>query len=216
MHLRLRRLSISTPANFGDTPECTVILQPGSHGIKFGDEIKKHQRIRSIKRVIPWFLFTKLLEQDYGRPLPGRNYTTIEREYTLFQKKLNDEAVVKMPLLRDVQNSEPDTWWLFAISTDIWFLVDYRGKRFYGNGCKTSMRYWEAKWTPASWKVGPKGRTLNRDWFQFTDLLGLADAETQLPKYRGNAIFVRRSGPIDAELETVQEYNMDTILIASV
>jgi len=164
-----------SPGGRGDVPDYSVVVQPGSYEIKLSGNRSKYQAIRSINGLYEGGLFMKLVETDIGAPLPGRNFTTTERGYTMLQKKFNNTVLAKVPLLREVHKAEPDTWWLFRISDDIWFLVDYGGKRFWGNFCKLDFCYWDDIWDPTSWKVGSRGRRLQRDWFLYVDIFGPAD-----------------------------------------
>jgi hypothetical protein len=111
------------------------------------------------------------LEQDFDSFVPQT-----EEEYTLRQAELNKKFLDKFSVLRDIDSSESDTWWLFALSPGDWYLVDYEGKRMWGSLCEPIMCYWDDVWEPTSWKLGSEGRKFGPFWFGLGD-----DGEVLLP-----------------------------------
>ena len=109
----------------------------------------------------------------------SRSYSTTDRGFALLQAKMNKNLIDRFPVFRDIHNSEPDTWWLFVMEEDRWYLVDYEGKRMWGSKCKPILCYWDDMWDSKSWTLGLEGIELGLDWFLFPDLAAPPNSKSQ-------------------------------------
>ena len=77
----------------------------------------------------------KFKEREW-RPSDFGRYSTTDRGFAVLLAKMNKCILERLPIFRDIHNSEPDTWWLFKPEESRWYLVDYEGKRIWGSYCQ--------------------------------------------------------------------------------
>jgi hypothetical protein len=53
-------------------------------------------------------------------------------------------------------------WWIFTLDGSHaewdyrWIIVDYGGKRMWGDMCRQTLCFWDDIWEPRTWKIGKK------------------------------------------------------------
>lgn len=146
-----------------------VVLQPGSYTIP--STPFEGETVQSTRGLYKGFRNMRLVDEQeaFSAFLIDLFVPQTEEEYTLRQAELNKKFLDKFSILRDIDNSEPDTWWLFAVRQGEWYLVDYEGKRMWGSLCVPIMCYWDDVWEPTSWKLGSEGRKFGPFWFGLGD-----------------------------------------------
>ena len=78
------------------------------------------------------------------------------------------EAFRVCPVLKELERSS-DEWWFFGFLDEAprwWIVVDYRGRRIWGNFCEPQMCVWGDVWNLKSWKIA--SHTF-RQWFSSVD-----------------------------------------------
>ena len=81
------------------------------------------------------------------------------------------------PVLSELTRGSGE-WWLFTPDGDsrYWFMVDYLGKRMWGNMCnRIQMCFWSDPWELGSWRLGEKATYNAEDfdgWFGYQFLRG--------------------------------------------
>jgi hypothetical protein len=147
-----------------------VAIQPGSYNVPFihvphkGMPLDDHA-IRSASGLYKGSAHMRWRDLARGEASDKENGPVTD-EYTLRQTKMNEELVANFALLRDVDNSGPDSWWVFSELRGMWFMVDYVGKRMWGSENMPVMCYWgDDVWDPTSWKLGSEGSKFGEEWF---------------------------------------------------
>ena len=85
--------------------------------------------------------------------------------------KMNEELIERCPVLNGFRKGAGE-WWLFVLpkvsffddKTIFWVMVDYRGKRMWGNMCEQKMCFWNDPWNLKSWRLGEKKETFTKRW----------------------------------------------------
>jgi hypothetical protein len=93
----------------------------------------------------------------------------------------NEELIERCPVLDGFRKGAGE-WWLFVlpkISVEaekeiFWVMVDYRGKRMWGNMCEQKMCFWNDPWDLKTWRLGEKKeaftkRWVVKDWLSYDD-----------------------------------------------
>jgi len=83
----------------------------------------------------------------------------------------NEELIQRFPVLDGFRKGAGE-WWLFILpkasldsETEIfWVMVDYRGKRMWGNMCEKKMCFWKDPWNLKTWKLGEKKEAFTKRW----------------------------------------------------
>jgi len=153
-----------------------VVIQPGNYGVPFYDvdwpsgaepAIRTASGLYKGSRHMLWRDSEEWKNYGEGYPPMGEN------QYTLRQLNMNKELVENFAVVHDIDNSEPESWWVFARFPMEFVIVDYVGKRMWGTQTRPVMCYWgDDIWDPTSWKLGSEGRKFGIFW-----LLGLGDYE---------------------------------------
>jgi hypothetical protein len=146
-----------------------AVFRAGSYDFQLHQGLFDHYAIRSVSGLYEGCEFKKDREMQLRFPNSGR-YSTTDRGFASLQAKMNKNLIDRFPIFRDIHNSEPDTWWLFVMQVDRWYLVDYKGKRMWGSKCEPIPCYWDDMWDSKSWKLGLDRSELGPDWFLFPDL----------------------------------------------
>jgi len=74
-------------------------------------------------------------------------------------KKRNRELLKDIPALKEFEHSNGVEWWLWSFKVGELVLVDYRGKRIWGNLCDvTKMVFWDDIWEVKTWRLRKNGR----------------------------------------------------------
>jgi hypothetical protein len=74
-------------------------------------------------------------------------------------KKRNRELLKDIPALKEFEHSNGVEWWLWSFKVGELVLVDYLGKRIWGNFCDvTKMVFWDDVWEVKTWRLGKNGR----------------------------------------------------------
>lgn len=155
-----------------------AVFRAGSYDVQFHDALLERNAIRSVSGLYEGSEFKKDRERQLRFSDSGR-YSTTDRGFALLQAKMNKDLIDRFPIFRDIHNSEPDTWWLFVMGVDRWYLVDYEGKRMWGSKCEPILCYWDDMWDSKSWKLGLEGSELGQDWFLFPDLAAPPSSKSQ-------------------------------------
>jgi hypothetical protein len=88
-------------------------------------------------------------------------------EYMLVQQKFDPTCNHELPVLCDIRESEPDTWWLFppedcyttTVDNEHWFLVNYKLRKLYMGPNGTEAYYWDNVWDIPARQPRAKART---------------------------------------------------------
>jgi hypothetical protein len=82
-------------------------------------------------------------------------------DYALLRAKKNEELIERWPVLNGFRKGAGE-WWLFVLpkvsfmdeKEKFWVMVDYRGKRMWGNMCEQKMCFWNDPWNLKTWRLG--------------------------------------------------------------
>ena len=107
-------------------------------------------------------------------------------DYASLQAKKNEELIERYPVLDGFRKGAGE-WWLFVLpkpslenETEIfWVMVDYQGKRMWGNMCEQKMCFWNDPWNLKSWRLGEKKETFTKRWV-INDWLSYDDSDDDL------------------------------------
>jgi hypothetical protein len=103
----------------------------------------------------------KCLYEGSGFEAPSGMHRDPEREstYAELQMKNNLELIKWCPIFEWLVNGSGE-WWLFKVENSVlyqpnywWIIVDYQGKRLWGNMCEQKMCFWDDIWEVKTWML---------------------------------------------------------------
>jgi len=83
-----------------------------------------------------------------------------QSKFAQSQAKKNQRLIEKCSVFKELGKGSGE-WWLFSVEDCVsdhrrwwWIIVDYQGKRIWGDMCQQEMCYWDDVWDVKTWRLG--------------------------------------------------------------